>query len=131
MKRRIFIGSSLVPLFLPDLTLAGALPSANTPAHLYFDSRFSIARKFAANWIDSDRWQAVQADITPVWNSQLKHKRNDGSFHAAGVTTESFFFCLQTLLQPTHQVSTEITRVNQDLYAWTMTANNKNNRSLS
>jgi len=131
MKRRNFISSSLIPLALPKLSLAGSGSLHATTTIKYFEGRYQKAGKVARSWLDSDNWQAVQGDITPVWNGQLKPKSKDDSLHVAGVTTESFYFCLQRLLQPTHAVSVEITRVDQNLYAWTLSANNKNNRRNS
>ncbi len=131
MKRRNFISSSLIPLALPKLSLAGSSSLQATPTIKYFEGRCQKAGNIARSWLGPDNWQAVQSDITPSWNGQLKSKSKDDSLHVAGVTTESFCFCLQRLLQPTHAVSVEITRVDQNLYAWTLLANNKNNRRNS
>jgi len=135
MNRRVFTGigisSCFIPLALPGLSLAGNGGQQESQDGLYYEERFPTADKIARSWLGSDEWQAVQADITPVWNGELKLKSKEDSVHVAGVTTESFYFCLQTLLQPTHDVSTEITRVDQNLYAWTLSANKKNNRRLS
>lgn len=132
MKRRIFIGSSLVPLFLPDLALAEHLLVSENAGNLYFDERFSQASDIAQSLVKSSHWQAVQGDITPVWNSALKSKSKQGSVDVAGVTTESFYFCLQRLLQESHHVTLSATRIDRDLYAWTLNAKYKNNnRSMS
>jgi len=127
MKRRNFISSSLIPLALPKLSLAGSSSLQATPTIKYFEERYQKAGKVARSWLGSGNWQAVQSDITPLWNGQLKSKSKDDSLYVAGVTTESFYFCLQRLLQPTHAVSVEITRVDQNLYAWALSATNKNN----
>ena len=131
MKRRNFISSSLIPLALPKLSLAGSSSIQAPPTVKYFEERNPKAGKIARSWLDSGNWQAVHGDITPIWNGQLKSKSKDDSLHVAGVTTESFYFCLQRLLQPTHAVSVKIIRVDQNLYAWTLSANNKNNRGIS
>lgn len=131
MRRRNFISSSLIPLAMPKLSLAGSSSLQATPTIKYFEGRYQKAGNIARSWLGPDNWQAVQSDITPSWNGQLKSKSKDDSLHVAGVTTESFYFCLQRLLQPTHAVSAEIIRVDQNLYAWTLLANNKNNRRNS
>jgi len=132
MKRRIFIGSSLVPLFLPDLALAEHLLGSENAGNLYFDARFPTARDIAESLVQSGHWQAVQGDITPIWNSTLKSESKNRTVDVAGVTTESFYFCLQHMLQQSHHVTLSATRIDQDLYAWTLNAKNKNiNRSMS
>ncbi|WP_375211428.1 hypothetical protein [Hyphococcus sp.] len=59
----------------------------------------------------------VSEDITAAWVKDLERLAAK-PLALRGVTTESFFFCLKTLLQPHGLTFTRVERLGPDLHAW-------------
>lgn len=99
------------------------------PDYLFYDERFSFVRKAVLNQttqLNSNRIIPTRGDVTDIWNHRLKQTRSDESLTLQGMTTESFLFCLEHLLQTNHKVETTVQRVDRDIYVWSLTAKNKN-----
>ena len=62
----------------------------------------------------------VNGDITATWLRDAGLASSDRALALRGVTTESFHFCLKTLLQTHAHVETQIERVSNDLYSWSI-----------
>jgi hypothetical protein len=63
-----------------------------------FDSRFPIARNFAAAACGKgQRTLAIQGDVTALWRDELRVRWDAGAAAIAGMTTERSFFCLEQL----------------------------------
>ena len=112
--------------------LSKSVPQSNDPAqpdYLFYDERFSFVRKAVqkqTSQLNTNRIIPTRGDVTDIWNQKLKQTRCDESLTLQGMTTESFLFCLEHLLQTNHKVETMVQRVDRDIYVWSLTAKNKN-----
>ena len=63
---------------------------------------------------------SVHGDVTEIWASALARATREAPLVLRGVTTESFFFCLDVLSREHAVVRTQIARVSPDLHLWTL-----------
>lgn len=131
MNRRDFICTSA------GTALLGTLASFNSNAftilkpdrfiadYHFFDERFLKAVRHVRS-TPSRKTVAVRGDVTQLWMSDFKTHCQQRDLLLTGVTTESFYFCLNIMLQSHVGVETSVKRIDQDLYAWSIQINNKN-----
>ena len=124
MKRRLFLKFSLLAA-LAARTSHSALASVLAPStepvdRLFIDERFEEARAMAARLAPGVTPTPVQSDVTALWIGELSLISGQRSFFFQGVTTESFHFCLKTLLRSGARVETQARRVSKDLHAWSI-----------
>jgi hypothetical protein len=134
MNRRDFLGSTLASLALSCGALALApsrSPGRESLDYVFYDERFPAAEGLARRMSESDAAIPVQGDITQVWNEMLKPASQRSPLMLAGVTTESFFFCLKTLLYSRAGLELSTSRISQDLFAWSMRTYQSNNHGTS
>jgi hypothetical protein len=128
MNRRLFIGTALLPFTMPPgILAAGDSPMAADMA--FFDPRFSDSAPALGDWVRASAIRAVNGDVTQVWNEDLKCLSGKVPLTLAGVTTESFYFCLQYLLQEKNTVTAETLRINRNLFAWVIA--NQNQKTMT
>ncbi len=125
MNRRDFICTSA------GTVLFGSLASFNSNAitilkpdtsiadYHFFDERFLKAAQHLKS-LASKKNVAVRGDVTQLWMSDFKTHCQQRALLLTGVTTESFYFCFNIMLQSYVDVETSVKRLDQDLYAWTM-----------
>jgi hypothetical protein len=123
MNRRDFLKSTLTSLAITGGALA--ISSARTPNrealdYVFFDERFEAAEGLARRITGSAAPIPVRGDVTPVWNGALKSAGQGSPLMLAGVTTESFYFCLKTLMRPNSGLELSTNRISQDLIAWSI-----------
>jgi hypothetical protein len=127
MNRRDFLGSIMASLVLS----AGALTllagrslgsEAAVPNGVFYDERFPQAARLAKRIAGPAQTIAVRGDVTPVWNQSLKSAGRHSPLLLAGVTTESFYFCLKNLLRTPAGAQLTSRRISRDLYAWSIYA---------
>lgn len=128
MKRRLFLQSS-VSSALAAPALAHAKPfqrDAGVTDRIFYDERFTearvIANRLAGFVANKPAITPVNGDLTAQWVDELVTAAMKGSLSLRGVTTESFYFCLKTLLQSRGVTATHIERVGRDLHAWEFTS---------
>jgi len=123
MDRRHFVQAGMSSVLLPGaIFTAPAAAGSAAPATLdYFfvDDRFAAGALRAGTISPSLAPIRVQADVTPVWTGLLAGGRIRAPLALRGVTTESFFFRLKTLLARRVHDS-QISRVGPDLHLWTI-----------
>jgi hypothetical protein len=123
MNRRDFLGSSLASLTLAcggaTLALSGS-SNSEVVHYIFYDERFQAAEHLAKQITESVEAIPVQGDVTPVWNGELKFACRESALLLAGVTTESFYFCLKTLMQSHTGLALSTDRISQDLIAWSI-----------
>jgi hypothetical protein len=124
LKRRHFIQAATASVLLPtavELPCLAAL-AASSPTHDYafFDERFETARRLAASWSSSKKTIAVHGDITPLWNNGLDSATRKRTLRLRGVTTESFRFCLGILVGEHADFRLHASRLDRNLFLWTM-----------
>jgi len=127
MKRRLFLQSSVSSALVAP-AFAHANPyqhDASTAGRLFYDERFAqarvIANRLARQSADKGALAPVNGDLTAPWVGELRAAASHGALRLRGVTTESFYFCLKTMLQPHGVTATHIERVGRDLHAWEIT----------
>ncbi len=112
--------------------IAPSLARANSNQHyaratgrIFYDERFVqarvIANRLAGQFADKSALTPVNGDLTAPWVGELVSTASQGSLSLRGVTTESFYFCLKTLLQSHSVTATHIERADRDLHAWEIT----------
>ncbi len=123
MKRRNFLKTSASTLLaapvLSTASFAAAAPGARAADRFFYDERFPAAREFASR-SGGVSPTPVRSDVTELWTGELNAQSRQTPLTLRGVTTESFYFCLTTLLQSQASVEAQIQRVDKDLYAWTI-----------
>ena len=119
MKRRLFLKSSaLSALAAPTFAQNGFAAAPNEAASkVFYDARFAEARMLARRFSASGKLTPVTEGITAAWVKDFE-RQAALPLSLAGVTTESFFFCLKTLLQPCGFACARIERLGPDLHAW-------------
>ena len=124
MKRRLFLKLSLFAAVAAQTSRAAFASvlgdSAVRPDRFFYDDRFGDARGIASRLGTAASLTPVQSDVTALWTGELKELARQRPLALHGVTTESFHFCLKTLLQSEARVETRIRRVGKDLYAWSI-----------
>jgi hypothetical protein len=131
VSRRDFIHAAAASLLLPvDLKPCSACPVAAPKGldYAFFDERFQAARRFAASWASPNQLIAVQGDITPLWNTELDRTTRERSLALRGMTTQSFQFCLRILAAEHAHVDVQASRIDRDLFLWTMRTTPKSDR---
>jgi len=127
MDRRHFVQAGMSSVLLPGavISLSAAASSAIPAAQDYFfvDDRFAAGALQGGTISPSLAPIRVQADVTPVWTGLLAGGHIEAPLALRGVTTESFFFCLKTLLgRQVHD--SQISRIGHDLHLWTIRTRN-------
>ncbi len=124
MNRRLFIGTALLSFTLPTEILA-ASDSQVAANMVFFDPRFAKSLPELGDRVRTGNTRIVNGDITPVWNDGLKRLSGKVTLNLVGVTTDSFYFCLQRLLQEKNTVTAESLKINSNLVAWMITSQNR------
>ena len=124
MNRRGLILAATSALFIPKVVMVAHASASATkspgPDFFFCDERFAKARRLAAELSGCTALTPVQGDITELWNSYLGRASRQSSLHMRGVTTESFYFCLKIMIGEHARQDAQVTRVDQDLFLWTM-----------
>jgi hypothetical protein len=124
MNRRGLILAATSALFIPKVVMVAHASASATkspgPDFFFCDERFAKARRLAAELSGCTALTPVQGDITELWNSYLGRASRQSSLHMRGVTTESFYFCLKIMIGEHARLNAQVTRVDQDLFLWTM-----------
>jgi len=111
-------------LFIPKVVMVAHASASATkssgPDFFFCDERFAKARRLAAELSACTALTPVQGDITELWNSYLRRASRQSSLNMRGVTTESFYFCLKIMIGEHARLNAQVTRVDQDLFLWTM-----------
>jgi hypothetical protein len=122
LTKRLFLKTALSSLAVsPGILTVSAhssLHKENSLTYFFYDDRFSEAHKLAAEFAAPTRPTPVQGDVTPLWTDELNSLSRWSPLTLYGVTTESFHFCLKTLLRSQASVKSEIQRLSKDLYTW-------------
>jgi len=98
---------------------------------LFFDERFAEAGRLAQQLPGTVEPTPVQGDVTSFWTDGLACASLARPLVLMGVTTESFYFCLKTLLLDHAGVSARVTRVDRDLHLWTIRTDNHKKGTMS
>jgi hypothetical protein len=136
MKRRTFVQAAMTSLAIPAAAIAAPAtpPILDAPAWngVFFDERFPAAKLLARRLAGFAPLTAVQGDVTPLWTATLARASRTAPVAWSGVTTESFYFCLKILLGEPGRIEAQSTRIDRDLYRWTIrTRNSINNGTVS
>lgn len=111
------------------LPAAAAFLKAESPAQnpVFYDERFAEALDMAKPFAAHRRLTPVTSDVTALWRSGLDRLSRTSPLDLNGVTTESFYFCLKTLLQSQGGVDARIApAANKDLYVWSIRTRTNN-----
>ncbi len=123
MDRRDFLKSALASLALSGSALTRVSDGSSTGEALsfvFYDERFQTAEALSKAMAASGDVIPVRGDVTAVWNGVLKSVSRGSSLMLAGVTTESFYFCLKTLLHSHAGLDICTSRIDRDLIAWSL-----------
>jgi hypothetical protein len=140
MNRRCFVQAGMSSLLVPAAIVAspheGPRPGMTLvePAwhYVFVDDRFPAARQLASELCGSTIPTPVLGDVTDLWTGGLATASLAAPMTLAGITTESFFFCLKTLLADRVRVDATTTRRDRDLQLWTIrTDNHSKNGTMS
>lgn len=122
MRRRDFMRLGLIlAAASPFTSLWEALPPESITydsTRIFFDERFEHARSLTSRIVPAAPILPVRSDVTAVWTGGLNRLSAEAPLRLMGVTTESFHFCLNTLLETHATVQGCIQRLDRDLYAW-------------
>ena len=115
-------------LALPNAVISAPADAPSRPAPacdcFFFDERFVEARRLAGGLAGTTEPTPVQSDITPLWTGGLARASLAAPMTLRGVTTESFYFCLKVLLVEQTRVDAQVSRIDRDLYLWTIRTDN-------
>jgi hypothetical protein len=89
-----------------------------TPLTLFFDERFPASRQLARRLSPNGRLIPTRGDVTDILRGQLLPF--DRASNVAGITTESFSFCLDRMARDHARTRLDIERLDRNLYAWTL-----------
>jgi hypothetical protein len=135
VNRRHFVRAGLSSLFTPAVAVASATAPRSAPLawdYFFFDDRFAEARRLADALSGAVTATPVHGDVTSLWTGELARVSVVTPMTMQGVTTESFFFCLKTLLADQVRVDAQVCRIDRDLHLWTMrTGNHFKNGTVS
>jgi hypothetical protein len=123
MYRRRFLLASMYGAFAPAMALAGPGLSSKaslTNTHVFVDDRFPVARRAALTMTEAMPPIRVGSDVTGVWRNWLEEAALRDALTLEGITTESFHFCLKTLLEERVRVSGELWKIDRDVYRWVL-----------
>jgi len=128
MNRRLFVQASVTSLFIPNAMIAASadapVPDGLAWSYFFFDERFAEARRLAGKLSGTTEPTPVQGDITAIWTGELGRASLAAPMTMKGVTTESFYFCLKILLADQAKVEAQVSRIDRDLYFWTIRTDN-------
>lgn len=126
MNRRHFVQAGMLLLPTAMISAPANVPGLGQPAwdYFFFDERFADARRLAAELSGATEPTPVQSDITPIWTGGLGRASLTAPMTMKGVTTESFHFCLKILLSDQVRVDAQVSRIDRDLYLWTIRTDN-------
>jgi DICT domain-containing protein len=126
MNRRLFVQAGVTSLFIPNALIAASAPSPDGLAwnYFFFDERFAEARRLAKKLSGTTEPTPVQGDITGIWTNELGRASLAAPMTMKGVTVESFYFCLRILLADQARVEAQVSRIDRDLYLWTIRTDN-------
>jgi len=129
MRRRHFIQGACAALLIPGSALAGSPGGAFHDVDVFFyDERFSDARTMALECSGAVRLVPVTGDMTAVWNEYVRPACGLTTLNLAGVTTESFHFCLGRMVNAVTHMNSTISRIGRDLHLWHIQARNDQTR---
>jgi len=139
MNRRRFVQAGMSSLLVPAAIVASPLEGARAgttsgePAwhYVFVDERFPAARQLASEVCGSTIPTPVLGDVTDLWTGGLATACRAAPMALAGITTESFFFCLKTLLADRVRVDATTTRHDRDLHLWTIRTDHSKNGTMS
>ena len=124
LTKRVFLQSALSSLAIaPAVLTANARASqggTNELPYFFYDERFAEARRLAASFAAPASPTPVGGDVTALWTEELGALSRRAPLFLRGATTESFYFCLKTLLQSETRVTAEVERISKDLHAWSI-----------
>ena len=123
MKRRHFIRAATASVLFPAVARTHiATPKSLSEKwdYVFFDERFQGARRVAAALSSESRLVAVQGDITVLWRDELERMTRDHAVRVRGATTYSFLFCLRILVGEHADLDLQVSRLDRNLYGWTM-----------
>ena len=122
MNRRLFIKGTILSLVFPSHIFmakeSGLFMRSSIPDYFFYDDRFIKAQLLARKISDLDKLTPVQGDITSIWNTELRYQCSHSPFLLKGVTTESFYFCLNRMAGPIGKVGSQVRRIDRDLFFW-------------
>jgi hypothetical protein len=119
MKRRLFLkASASAALATPALVHTGFAADSIGTDRFFYDARFADARALAARF--GATAAPVNGDVTAIWTGGLNRVSQTRALSLSGVTTESFYFCLHTLLQSHATVTMRSERITADLHRWSI-----------
>jgi DICT domain-containing protein len=128
MNRRLFVQTGVSSLFIPNAMIAApaSAPSRDGFAwdYFFFDERFAAARRLAGELSGTTEPTPVDGDVTGIWTGELGRASLTTAMTLKGVTTDSFYFCLKILLADQSKVEAQVSRIDQDLYLWTIRTDN-------
>ena len=128
MNRRTFIKTTLASLLIPcGIARTEALcnnPGSIPPDYIFYDDRFNEARQFAEQMAFDSVITPVKGDMTGIWKAGLANECTHRPVMMQGITTESFYFCLQGMIRSVAKTHTNITRINRYLFLWDIQSNN-------
>lgn len=93
--------------------------------YFFFDQRFAEARRLAGEFSGTTEPTPVDGDVTGIWTGELGRASLAAPMTLKGVTTDSFYFCLKILLADQSKVEAQVSRIDQDLYLWTIRTDNR------
>jgi hypothetical protein len=135
MNRRRFVQVGVSSLLIPCAGIVVARESGNprsmAPDQFFFDDRFAEARRLAQERSGTSVPTPVQGDVTGFWTGGLASASLAKPLTLMGVTTESFYFCLKTLLVDHARVDAQVRRVDRDLHLWTIRTDNHKKGTMS
>ena len=121
MNRRRFLQAASTALLLPFHEAFAASRTRQSHAdYFFYDTRFGLDAARAETLSASAQIIGVQSDVTGIWKGVLSLACRQGPVVMRGVTTESFHFCLRTMLADSARVESRISRVGRDLHEWTI-----------
>jgi hypothetical protein len=124
MNRRRFMKALSSTLLLPLSPALNASAWSSSDKlqsdQFFYDDRFAGARKLALELACPGEIIPVQSDITDIWRAGLNRVCRQGPMVMRGVTTESVHFCLRTMVADCAEIESQISRVDRDLYLWTI-----------
>ena len=103
----------------PALTQnAAAQHHTGAVSHVFVDERFSGAVVIARRIAPFQKLTPVNGDISLRWLEDHALVSPTRPLSLRGVTTESFYFCVKTLLQSRGLAHAHIERATNDLHLW-------------
>jgi hypothetical protein len=122
MDRRAFIASTTSTALLTPLfgRLAFASSDSDSGSHtvVFFDERLPGARNLAQQLSGGCPLSPAEDDPTASWRPVRDVVLTGRSAEMAGVTRESFAFCLEVLAKDHARTWLTTKRLDNDLYAW-------------